>query len=169
MWDRNRTNAVLLFALILGIVGTAQSLFAEYKAVDQRIWAAVTEELSTEARFQNLRVEVENMTVRLRGSVPVLEDKRQALQKAQKPADVRMIISHIVLETEKVPDTLLLRRLRERLAEAQDSTISLKVKRGGVTIQGTVEFEAQRERVLSTVASTSGVLWIEDRLQILTD
>ncbi len=169
MWDRNRTNAVLLFALILGIVGTAQSLFAEYKAVDQQIWAAVTEELSTEARFQNLRVEVENMTVRLRGSVPVLEDKRQALQKAQKPADVRMIISHIVLETEKVPDTLLLKRLRERLAEAQDSTISLKVKRGGVTIQGTVEFEAQRERVLSMVASTSGVMWIEDRLQTLTD
>jgi len=39
-------------------------------------------------------------------------------------------------------------------------------KTEGVTIQGTVRDDAHRESVLSTVAGTSGVVWMEDRLQM---
>jgi osmotically-inducible protein OsmY len=65
-----------------------------------------------------------------------------------------------------MPDALLLNRLREQVAQDQNDTIRLQVKKGGVTIQGTVRDDAHRESVLSTVAGTSGVVWMEDRLQM---
>jgi osmotically-inducible protein OsmY len=141
-------------------------LFARDRAVDQRILAEVTGELCREERFQNLRFEVEDMVVRLRGSVSLLEDKRQAMQKAQTFRNVRMVISHMGVKTGRMPDALLLNRLREQVAQDQNDTIRLQVKKGGVTIQGTVRDDAHRESVLSTVAGTSGVVWMEDRLQM---
>ena len=91
----------------------------------------------------------------------MLEDKRQAIQKSQTFKGVRMVISHIRVKTERMPDALLLNRLRERVAQDQNDTIRLKVKKGGVTIRGTVRDAAHRESVLSTVAGTSGVVWME--------
>ena len=85
------------------------------------------------------------MVVRLRGSVSLLQDKRQATQKTQTFRDVRMVISHIKVKTESMPDALLLDRLRERVAQDQNDTIRLQVKKGGVTIRGTVKDAAHRE------------------------
>ena len=166
MWTSNHNSAVLLLVLTLMTLVQTRPLFAKDRAVDQRILAEVTEELGNEERFQNVRIEVEDMVVRLRGAVSLLEDKRQAIQKAQTVRDVRMVISHLKVKTERVPDALLLDRLRERVAEDQNSAIRLQVKKGGVTIRGTVKDAAHRESILSTVAGTSGVVWMEDRLQI---
>jgi osmotically-inducible protein OsmY len=55
------------------------------------------------------------------------------------------------VKTGRMPDALLLNRLRERVAQDQNDTIRLQVKKGGVTIQGTVRDDAHRESVLSTV------------------
>ena len=166
VWTSNHNSAVLLVVLTLMTLVQTRLLFARDRAVDQRILAEVTGELGKEERFQNVRIEVEDMTVRLRGAVSLLEDKRQAIQKAQKFRDVRMVISHIKVKTERMPDALLLDRLRERVAQDQNDTIRLQVKKGGVTIRGTVKDAAHRESILSTVAGTSGVVWMEDRLQI---
>ena len=76
------------------------------------------------------------MTVRLRGAVSLLEDKRQAIQKSQTFRGVRMVISHITVKTETIPDAVLLNRLRERVTQGQNDTIKLQVKKGGVTIPG---------------------------------
>ena len=165
MWTSNHNSAVLVVLTLMTLLHT-RLLFARDRAVDQRILAQVTGELGKEERFQNLRIEVEDMTVRLRGAVSLLEDKRQAMQKAHAIKDVRMVISHIRVKTERMPDALLLDRLRERVAQDQNDTIRLKVKKGGVTIRGTVKDVAHRESILSTVAGTSGVVWMEDRLQI---
>ena len=166
VWTSNHNSAVLLVVLTLMTLVQTRLLFARDRAVDQRILAEVTGKLGKEERFQNVRIEVEDMTVRLRGAVSLLEDKRQAIQKAQTFRDVRMVISHIKVKTERMPDALLLDRLRERVAQDQNDTIRLQVKKGGVTIRGTVKDAAHRESILSTVAGTSGVVWMEDRLQI---
>ena len=156
--DSNHNNAVLLVVLTLMTLVQPRLLFARDRAVDQRILAEVTGELCRERRFQNLRIEVEDMVVRLRGSVSLLEDKRQAMQKAQTFRNVRMVISHMGVKTRRMLDALPLDRLRERVAQDQNDTIRLQVKKGGVTIQGTVRDDAHRESVLSTVAGTSGVV-----------
>ena len=167
MWTSNHNSAVLLVVLTLMTLVQTRLLFARDRAIDQRILAEVRGELGKEEHFQNVRIEVEDMVDRLRGSVSLLlQDKRQATQKAQTFRDVRMVISHLKVKTERVPDALLLDRLRERVAEDQNDTIRLQVKKGGVTIRGTVKDAAHRESILSTVAGTSGVVWMEDRLQI---
>ena len=165
VWTSNHNSAVLLVVLTL-MTFVQTRLFARDRAVDQRILTGVTAELGKEERFQNVRIEVEDMTVRLRGAVSLLEDKRQAIQRAQTSRDVRMVISHIKVKTERMPDALLLDRLRERVAQDQNDTIRLQVKKRGVTIRGTVKDAAHRESILSTVAGTSGVVWMEDRLLI---
>jgi osmotically-inducible protein OsmY len=166
VWTSNHKNAVLLVVLTLMTLVQTRLLFVRDRAVDQRILAEVAGELGKEERFQNVRIEVEDMTVRLRGAVSLLEDKRQAIQKAQTSRDVRMVISHITVKTERMPDALPRDRLRERVTQDQNDTIRLQVKKGGVTIRGTVRDDAHRESVLSTVAGTLGVVWIEDRLQV---
>jgi osmotically-inducible protein OsmY len=83
--------------------------------------------------------------------------------------DVRIVVSHIKVETEKVPDGLLLKQLRERLAEKENAQVKVKVKKGVVTIQGTVQQDVDRERVLSTVAGTSGVIGMKDHLKVVAD
>jgi len=166
VWTSNHKNAVLLVVLTLMTLVQTRLLFVRDRAVDQRILAEVAGELGKEERFQNVRIEIEDMTVRLRGAVSLLEDKRQAIQKAQTSRDVRMVISHITVKTERMPDALPRDRLRERVTQDQNDTIRLQVKKGGVTIRGTVRDDAHRESVLSTVAGTLGVVWIEDRLQV---
>jgi hypothetical protein len=59
------------------------------------------------------------MVVRLRGAVSLLEDKRQAMQKAQTFNSVRMVISHMGVKTGRMLDALLLDRLRKRVAQDQ--------------------------------------------------
>ncbi len=166
VWTSNHKSAVLLVVLALMTLVPTRLLFARDRAVDQRILAEVTGEFGKEECFQNLRIDVEDMTVRLRGSVSLLEDKRQAIQKAQAFRGVRIVISHITVKTERMPDAFLLDRLRERVTQDQNDTVRLQVKKGGVTIRGTVPDDAHRESVLSTVAGASGVVWMEDRLRV---
>lgn len=169
MWTWNHTRPVVLVAFVLMIVVSAQRAFPDDRLQHQQVRAEVAKELAKEQRFQNLRVEGEETTVKLRGTVALLEDKRQAIDKAAETKGVRMVVSHIRVETEKVSDGLLLKQLRERLAQKENAQIKLKVKKGVVTIQGTVQHDARRESLLSTVASTSGVVGMKDHLKVVAD
>ena len=66
----------------------------------------------------------------------MLEDKRQALQRAANGGDASIVVSHIRVETETIPDALLLKQVNARLAADQESQIKLKVKKGVVTDAG---------------------------------
>ena len=122
MRTSNLNSAVLLVVLTLMTLVQTPLLFARGRAVDQRILAEVTGELGKKL----LRIEVEDMTVRLRGAVSLLEDKRQAIQKSQTFRGVRMVISHITVKTETIPDAVLLNRLRERVPKAKMTPSSYK-------------------------------------------
>ena len=128
----NRSSAVLLVALALLMMIKVKRLLGEERGMESQILAEVSNQLAKEDRFQNLRVEAEDRTVRLRGTVAVLEDRRQAVQKASEAKGVRIVVSHIKVETKTVDDGLLRKRLRERLAEDQNIHIRLKVKKGSL-------------------------------------
>jgi len=167
VWTWNHRRSVVSVAFVLMVVVRPQPSFSDDRRQHQQVQAAVAKELAKEDRFQNLRVEGEHQTVKLRGAVALLEDKRQAIARAVETKNVGNVVSHIKVETENIPDTLLLKQLRERLAEGQNGQM-LKVKKGVVTIQGTVH-DVHREIVLSTVAGTPGVIGIKDRLQVVAD
>jgi len=160
----NRGSAIVLMALAL--VLNTNRLLAYNQGADSQIFARVTAELAKEERFQNLTVEVDDRLVKLRGTVSVLEDKRQALRKAGAVKGVKIVVSHVRIETAQVADGLLLAQLQERLPESQNSPIRLNVKKGVVRIQGVVEHDAHREEILSSVASLPGVTGMIDRLQV---
>lgn len=169
MHTRYRSSAALLVALALIIVLKTRRLLGEDRGTETQILAAVSAQLAGEERFQNLTIEVDGRVVKLRGTVRVLEDKRQALQRAADGGDVSIVVSHIRVETETVPDALLLKQVRARLAADQESQIKLKVKKGVVTMQGPVPHEADRERILSAVASVIGVVGMKDQLQVVAN
>ncbi len=83
--------------------------------------------------------------------------------------NVTIVVSHIKIETTKIDDGVLLKRLKERLVEDQNSHIRLKVKKGIVTIQGNVSHDVQREQVLSSVASMPGVLGMKDQIRVIVN
>ena len=169
MWTWKCSRSVLPVVFALMIVVRAHESFPDDGLLHQQVQTKVAEELAREERFQNLHVEGQDQTVKLRGTVALLEDKRQAIDRAAEIKDVRIVVSHIKVETAKVPDGLLLKQLRERLAEKENTQIEVKVKKGVVTIQGTVQHDAHRESVLSTVAGTFGVIGMRDRLKVVVD
>lgn len=144
----NRRSAFLLVVLALVIVLKVKRLLGEERGMESQMYlqAEVLNQLAKEDRFQNLRVEAEDRTVRLRGTVAVLEDWRQAVQKASEVKDVRIAVSHIKVETERIDDGLLLRRLRERLAGDENGSVRLEGEERGVTIEGSVRHDAHRSK-----------------------
>ncbi|HKS73617.1 MAG TPA: BON domain-containing protein [Terriglobales bacterium] len=163
----NRRGAVLLAVLALVIVIKTKRALGYEGIADSQLSAQVSAELAKEERFQKLTVEVEDRLVKLRGTVPVLEDKRQALRKAGAVKGVKIVVSHIKIEMAQVDDGLLLAQLQERLPGSQNSPIRLNVKKGVVTIEGVVERDAHREEILSSAASLPGVIGMIDRLQVV--
>jgi len=151
------------------IVARAQRSFPDDGLLRRQVQAEVAKELAKEERFQNLRVEGEGQTLKLRGTVALLEDKRQAIDRVAEMKDVKIVVSLIKVETEKVADGSLLKQLRERLAEQDNTQVNVKIKNGVVTIEGTVQHNVHRESVLSTVAGTSGVIGMKDLLKVAAD
>ncbi len=78
----NRSSTILLVALALLMMIKVKRLFGEERGIESQILAEVSTELAKEDRFRNVTVEAEDGSVRLRGTVAVLEDRRQAVQKA---------------------------------------------------------------------------------------
>ena len=165
-------NVLLLVTLVLVILTKASPVLGQLRGRASQILAEVTAQLADEERFRNVTVEVADDfagIVSLRGTVALLEDKRRAAQKVQEANDMRVVLNHIQVETERIDDGLLLQQLRERLVEEQSSHIKLKVKKGIVTIRGDVRHVSQREQVLSSIAGVPGVIAMKDRLQIVAD
>ena len=165
-------KALLLFALALVILTKTSRVSGQPRGRASETAAEVAARLADEERFRNVTVEVADDLagiVSLRGTVALLEDKRQAVQKVQQANDVRIVLNLIKVETERINDGLLLEQLRERLAEKQSNHIKLKVKKGIVTIKGNVRHDSQREQVLSSIARVPGVIAMKDRLQVVVD
>lgn|SRR5215469_2333117 len=169
-WCRGSVLLLVVVGLLI-VVKTGPVLGQERGSASETL-AEVTAQLANEERFRNLTVEITDGIggiVSLRGTVALLEDKRQAVQKVQETNDVRIVLNHIRVETERINDGLLRLQLRECLAEEHNVRIKIKVKKGVVTIKGTVRHDYDREQVLSSIAGVPGVIAMKDRLQIVAD
>ena len=97
--------------------------------------------------------------------MPLFEDKWLAGRKARAVDRVGKVKNVIIVKTQWVPDGVLRMQLKRDLRNHQVDGVGLKVRKGVVTVRGTVP--ANRERVLSLIASTEGVRAIRDRTTIV--
>ena len=104
--ESQQTGTAGCFALM--IVVRPQRSFPDDRLLHQQVQAEVAKELAEEERFQNLRVEGEGQTLKLRGTVALLEDKRQAIGRVAQMKDVKIVVNLIKVETERIADGLLL-------------------------------------------------------------
>ena len=158
-----------MVALALVLVGKMNRLFGVDRGTESQILAEASAQLAKEERFKNLTVEVDGRTVKLRGTVVLLEDKRQAMLRVRELKGAKIFVNHIKVKTQQIPDASLQAELKASLTGSQNGQIRVKVKRGVVTIQGAVQHDANREEVLSTIASTVGVVGMKDRMQVAVD
>ena len=69
----------------------------------------------------------------------------------------------------QVPDKQLSQKVQQRVARAgvgSQSTISVQVRNGDVTLSGSLQYETQRRPVLHAASGVPGVRRIVDRLQL---
>lgn len=129
---------------------------------DGWILGKLSDEFAHDAPLVNVQVAVGGGAVSLRGSVALLEDKRQAVRKATDTDHVRTVKDYVVVKTRWVPDGTLRMQLKHDLRSHEFGGLRLKVRKGVVTVRGPIP--SSRERVLSLIASTEGVLDIRDQM-----
>jgi len=69
----------------------------------------------------------------------------------------------------QVPDKQLSQKVQQRLARAgvgSQSSISVQVRNGDVTLSGSLQYEIQRRSVLQAASGVSGVRRVVDQLQV---
>lgn len=127
------------------------------------IWirSKLREEFAEDAKFDKVHPVVRGGLVSLKGSVPLFEDKWLAGRKARAVDHVGKVKNEIIVKTQWIPDGVLRMQLKRDLHNHEVDGVGLKVRKGVVTVRGTVP--ANRERVLSLIASTEGVRAIRER------
>lgn len=133
---------------------------------DASILSGLTSWVSSDARFRNVQVEVTGGVVSLKGSVRLVQDRRDLVKEASQTDHVRSVNDQLSVDTVWMPDRFLRKELYEKLQNEQINGIGLKVKKGIVTVRGEVQTQAHRDRVLRILSSTEGVRKVADRMTV---
>ena len=152
---------VLFASLAVTLVVITWTLARATEKHDIWIRSKLREEFAEDAKFDNVHPVVRGGVVSLKGSVPLFKDKSLAGRKARSVDHVGKVKNEIIVKTQWVPDGVLRMQLKRDLRNHEVDGVGLKVRKGVVTVRGTVP--ANRERVLSLIASTEGVRAIKER------
>jgi hypothetical protein len=158
-------NTVLFASLALTLSVFTWLLDGALRKHDGSILGTLSEQFAGDATFADVHFAVGGGVVSLKGSVALLEDKRQAVKRANTVEHVRVVKNDIVVKTHWVPDGILRMQLKHDLRNHEIDGLRLKVRKGVVTIRGTVK--SSREQVLLLIASTEGVRDIRDRMTLV--
>ncbi|HKV78769.1 MAG TPA: BON domain-containing protein [Candidatus Sulfotelmatobacter sp.] len=153
-------RTVLLGVLVVTIVITWTLVRAAQKH-DAWILGKLSEQFAEDARFDHVHFTVGAGLVSLKGSVAVLEDKRQAATRAGAVDHVRTVTNRVTIDTPRIRDSRLRMQLKHDLRKQGLHGLKLEVRKGIVTVRGTDP--SNREQVLTVIASTEGVRAIRDR------
>jgi osmotically-inducible protein OsmY len=133
---------------------------------DTSILSALTSKISSDERFRNVQIEVAGSVVSLKGTVRLVQDRRDLVRAASQTAHVRSINDQLSVNTVWTPDRLLRKELYEKLQNEQIDGVGLKVKKGIVNVRGEVQTQADRDHVLRIISTTEGVREIVDRMTV---
>ena len=119
-----------------------------------------------------IEVHVHHGTVHLRGSVPGLLQKHQALQDAHGVRGVRDVVDELGVELPERwvrPDGDVEDAVREMLrhhAAIPADAVTVRAHRGSVTLRGSVEHNYQRQAAVAAAGTVWGVRDVVDRLTL---
>ena len=69
----------------------------------------------------------------------------------------------------EVPDRALLQKINQRVQQTgtgSQSKVTINVRRGEVTVGGTIQYEMQRQNILRAAGRVAGVRRVVDQLQL---
>jgi len=69
----------------------------------------------------------------------------------------------------EVPDKALLQKVNQRVQQTgtgSQSKVAVNVRRGEVTVSGTIQYEMQRQNILRAAGRVAGVRRVVDQLQL---
>lgn len=159
MFTAKKAVLLLSVALTLSVIGwTLAGALAKH---DPWILGKLSEEFADDNRFEHVQFTVGSGFVSLKGSVALLEDKRQAVRKANQVDHVRSVTNNITVIPPRIPDFALRIQLKHDLRKQGFYGLKLEVCRGVVTVHGTEP--SNRERILTQIANTEGVRAIRER------
>ena len=119
-----------------------------------------------------IEVHVHHGTVHLRGSVPGLLQKQQALQDAHGVRGVRDIVDELGVELPERsvrPDGEVQDAVREVLrhhAAISSDAVTVRAHRGSVTLHGSVDHDYQRRAAATAAGAVWGVRDVVDRITL---
>jgi osmotically-inducible protein OsmY len=159
----SRRSLFTLFAVLVITIAVRSQILNS--TTDSTV-STLNDDFATDPRLHGVRVEISDGYFRLRGTVELLEDQRQAIKKVHARGSSTGVITQLVVITPTVPDASLRLQLTEKIARLELNLIRLRVRRGIVRISGNIPEERQRENVLSVICSTPGVKGIDDVLHV---
>ena len=164
---RSRKSMAMLFAIvsIAMPVSSQTSDSVRHDRGDIEL-SRLNEDFAKDSKLHDVRVEIVDGFIHIRGSVDVLEDAREASRRVDRKHLSSSVISHIIVRATKVSDSSLRLQLTEKLRPLHFDSIHVRVRRGVVRVSGNVPETDQRDRVLSIVCSTPGVRGIDDLMEV---
>jgi hyperosmotically inducible periplasmic protein len=173
------TAAVAAIGMIGAMVAQADEpnrTMGEYtddKVLHTKVWAALTEDKTAEAREINL--EVYKGVVQLNGFVDNEKEKARAEEIAKGVAGVKGVENNLALKGDKkttgeaMDDSALTAKVKTALAE--DSTtkaheIKVATRQGVVQLSGFVDSAAQKDAAGKVAGAVSGVKSVQNNLSV---
>ncbi len=143
---------------------------------DMELQRDVAEELKWEPRVKEdeIGISVKDGVVTLTGSVPDYSQRRAAARAAERVNGVRAVAQEIevkVPSTFRRSDTELAHQVVNALAwdiEVPDQKIKARVEDGWVTLEGTVDWQYQRNAAERSVRYLTGVRGVTNLVQLKT-
>ena len=141
---------------------------------DMELQKDVAEELKWEPRLQEdeIGVAVKNGVVTLTGFVPDYAQRRTAAKAAERVVGVRAVAQELVVKVPEMfrySDTELAHRVVNALAwdvEVPNEKIQAKVENGWVTLEGTVDWQYQRNAAERAVRYLGGIKGVANQIAI---
>lgn len=131
---------------------------------DEQIRARVQQILKREARYRNVKADVEDSVVTLTGSVELDSSRRSLVDRIRRIPRVESVENELVLDPPAMPDKELYSRVQRNLEDAGYRALTVKVHDGAVILEGMVADQQARQRVIEMVRRIEGVKEVDARL-----
>lgn len=125
-------------------------------------------EWHAEIPAEDIHIRVDDGWVTLEGTVPEHYQRDRAEEIVRPLMGVRGVTNHLELEFQPAPDDLheRIRAALERQADRDADRIRISVNDGSVTLDGTVEWWAEREDAEAAVWAAPGVRQVKNNLKV---
>jgi osmotically-inducible protein OsmY len=161
-----KARFVFTWSLFLVLVLAGSSPGQRHGERDERIRVAVAQLLASKSDYKNVKADVDDRIVTLRGNVELDSTRRFLVQRIRHIAHVERVRNELVLDPPAMEDKALLGRVQQQLEDSGFKGLTIKAHEGAVTLLGMVRNTQALERAIQIARQTPGVKEVESRLTV---